>query len=652
VSKRIQAVGLVSIIVIGSVVAVLVVFYPWDTTDPVVTIVRPVEGVYANPTQLLEIVASDNFQIDSVWYNWEGVNVTYTGPEEIVFPEGTTTIHVWANDTAGNVGSTSVTFTILSSSELFVSDWDTTETSWGSSNSNQVRLPLEEGGTYQFLVDWGDGLSDMIDTWNQSEVTHSYTSAGVYTIRINGTLVGWRFNNKGDRSKLVEISQWGQLRLGNSGGYFFGCSNLNLTANDDLNMTGTTSLSYLFCDCWKLGTSGNMNGWDVSNVTDMSWMFKDASTFNQDISAWDVSSVTDMRGLFNDAFAFNQDIGAWDVSSVTDMSCMFQGAFAFNQSIGAWNVSSVTRMIGMFAGTSAFNQDISAWASVTDMNAFNQDISTWDVSSVTHMSNMFVGASAFNQDISAWDVSSVTDMSWMFDSASAFDQDISTWDVSSVTDMCAMFQGASAFNQSIGAWDVSGVTDMNSMFADTSAFNQDLSTWDVSSVTDMRGMFGGAYTFNQNISAWDVSSVTDMSFMFSHASVFNQDIGAWDMSSVTDMRWMFRSASAFNQDLSTWDVSSVTSMSYMFCDAYAFNQDIGTWDVSKVTGMRDMFYGVNLSTANYDSLLLGWSQLTLQFGVNFHGGGSKYSAGAAAAARQYIIDTFGWIIQDGGQSGT
>jgi hypothetical protein len=74
--------------------------------------------------------------------------------------------------------------------------------------------------------------------------------------------------------------------------------------------------------------------------------------------------------------------------------------------------------------------------------------------------------------------------------------------------------------------------------------------------------------------------------------------------------------------------------------------------VSSVADMSNIFYGVTLSTANYDSLLLGWSQLTLQYGVNFHGGGSKYSAGAAAAARQYLIDTFGWIIQDGGQSGT
>ncbi|MFW9963828.1 MAG: BspA family leucine-rich repeat surface protein, partial [Candidatus Sifarchaeia archaeon] len=575
VSKRVLAVVLASIVVIGSVVAVLVVFYPRDTTYPVVTIVRPVEGVYIDSTQLLEIVASDNIQIDSIWYNWEGVDVTYTGPEQIAFPGGTTTIHAWANDTAGNVGSASITITTFSSAELFVSDWNTTLTSTGSSDSNQVRLPLEEGGTYQFLVDWGDAHSDMIDTWNQPEVTHSYTSAGVYTIRIGGTLVGWRFNNEGDRLKLVEISQWGQVRLGNSGGYFYGCSNLNLTANDSLNLTGTTSLSGLFLHCERLGTSGNMNGWDVSSVTNMSEMFYGAYTFNQDISDWDVSSVIDMSWMFYDALAFNQDISAWDVSSVTDMSWMFYQAYAFNQ-----------------------------------------DISAWDVSSVTDMSYMFFYAYVFNQDISAWDVSSVTDMSWMFYQAYAFNQDISAWDVSSVTAMSGMFYGALAFNQ-------------------------DISAWDVSSVTAMSGMFYYALAFNQDISAWDVSSVTDMSWMFSFASAFNWYIGAWDVSSVTDMSWMFGGTSAFNQSIGAWDVSSVTDMSLMFYEALAFNQDISAWDVSSVTAMSGMFHGVTLSTANYDSLLLGWASLTLQHGVGFHGGGSKYSAGAAAAARQYIIDTYG-----------
>ena len=40
--------------------------------------------------------------------------------------------------------------------------------------------------------------------------------------------------------------------------------------------------------------------WDVSNVTDMSWMFWGAESFDGDISEWDVSNVTDMDGIFDD----------------------------------------------------------------------------------------------------------------------------------------------------------------------------------------------------------------------------------------------------------------------------------------------------------------------------------------------------------------
>ena len=39
---------------------------------------------------------------------------------------------------------------------------------------------------------------------------------------------------------------------------------------------------------------GPIGGWDVSRVTDMSKLFKDKGSFNEDISCWNVSEVTNM----------------------------------------------------------------------------------------------------------------------------------------------------------------------------------------------------------------------------------------------------------------------------------------------------------------------------------------------------------------------
>ncbi len=111
---------------------------------------------------------------------------------------------------------------------------------------------------------------------------------------------------------------------------------------------------------------------------------------------------------------------------------------------------------------------------------------------------------------------------------------------------------------------------------------------------------------------------------------------------------MFYGAYSFNQDIRGWDVSNVINMERMFDEAFSFNQDIGGWNVSNVTNMHNMFSATELSIENYNSLLLGWSQLNLQSNVVFGAGYSQYNYGAPADARQSIIDNFNWTITDGG----
>ena len=149
---------------------------------------------------------------------------------------------------------------------------------------------------------------------------------------------------------------------------------------------------------------------DTSKITDMSKLFIgndeimyiiENDKYSRDFSGielWDVSNVTNMSYMFYES-SFNQDISSWDVSNVTDMQEMFCRT-PFNQDIGSWDVSNVTNMSWMFANSS-----------------FNQDISSWDISNVTNMSWMF-SKSPFNQDISSWDVSKVKDMRMMFSDSS------------------------------------------------------------------------------------------------------------------------------------------------------------------------------------------------------------------------------------------
>ncbi len=418
-----------------------------------------------------------------------------------------------------------------------------------------------------------------------------------------------------------------------------------------------------------------------NTVTDLSYAFADALG-NPDLTGWDTSQVTDMTGLFRKATSFNRNIGVWNTSAVTSMRSMFVGASAFNQELSAWNVANVTNMSFMFDGAVNFNNSGPTQSGMASSILSGTAPLRWTTSAVTDMSYMFRGAKSFNQNINSWDVSKVTNFKYMFagaDTSTGISDGINPNDASiyfnnggandqsngisgsaplwtayppgsgtgtAAIDMSFMFSGAMFFNQNLNSWDTSYVTNMAQMFENAQGFNNGDQkytsnnagshnfTWSTGRVTSFIAMFYNTYAFNQNLNSWDVASATTFRYMFANTRANNTGAGCncdffnngnsriattsntltWLASGsnalAVDMGYMFSNNPYFNQDISGWDVSKVTDFSQTFNGAIAFNNGQGaggvgtkplSWNTSAVTLMNNMFYGATSFNQNIDN---------------------------------------------------
>ncbi|MCL6267059.1 BspA family leucine-rich repeat surface protein [Flagellimonas myxillae] len=525
----------------------------------------------------------------------------------------------------------------------------------GATQFNQILSNWNTSSvTNMFRMFYQSGFQNSLGTWDVSNVgnlTEVLTGSQLTTVNFDNTLVAW--------------SQLGSLQ-----------NNLQFdTGSSEYCLGATARQSIIDSYGWTINDNGE--NCPTQNAFVTTW-----KTDNEGMSEDNALSIPIVGGpytidwgdgtveidLFGTATHTYTTVGTYTVSIVADAVSIQHNSYPGNEAfsdatklleINQWGDIQWNSMLAAFAGCSNMDvvaydvPDFSGLTSLFGMFSYcgslkgNATFNAWDISNIDNLTQVFYVCSQFNADISNWDVSNVTAISNLFVNCSIFNQDISNWDVSSVTDMGGMFSGAIQFNQDISGWNVSNVTSMRSMFQH-SEFNQDISGWDVSNVTDMTAMFNQTPNFNQDISGWDVSSVTDMSSMFGGTGAFNQDISGWDVSNVTRMWATFSNSTVFNQDISGWDVSNVTNMFWLFARATAFNQDLGNWDVSKVTDMTDIFESGNMSNYNYDRTLIGWAGLpSLQFGVTFDAPQNQYCA--SEEARQNIIDTYNWIINDGGE---
>ena len=398
---------------------------------------------------------------------------------------------------------------------------------------------------------------------------------------------------------------------------------------------------------------GPINGWNTEEVTDFSYLFRGATTFNDAIGSWNTNSGTTMKGMFYKAKAFNRDISGWNLGGVTDVSRMFAQAEAFNQPVNTWRPAALMTVNQMFSAATAFDQSVDGidFSRVVDFSFmfsgcthFNQDLTSMDVAAGVDFSHMFAGAASFDSSLSGWDMTSAEDLTGMFKSygASAFNQPL-VWDITNVRLMAYMFVGCNKFDQDLDDWTPDGVEDsgaLDQMFKDATIMAGKMPCWTSSfsyegvdylkitndyvavcamtttlapitteppeatapppgashTDTSIRAAVklwfedeAGATEKYGAIATWITTDVTDMSFLFKNRANFNGDITGWDLANVVTTKGMFKGCKSFTRDISGWSMSANQNMARMFSGATAFNVDIGGWSTGSVTSMAEMF---------------------------------------------------------------
>jgi len=189
-------------------------------------------------------------------------------------------------------------------------------------------------------------------------------------------------------------------------------TDLGTAAGNDLGMNNMFENSQAF--------NQDISSWNMSHVTGMHSMFKGAVAFNNGGVALDWTDLgtaagndLGMNNMFENNQIFNQDISSWNVSHVTGMHSMFKNAGAFNNGGMALDWTDL--------GTAA-NNTLGMNEMFESAVSFNQPLNTWNVTRVTGMNELFYLATSFDQDLRYWCVEHITSAPTRFSDGSGLSE--------------------------------------------------------------------------------------------------------------------------------------------------------------------------------------------------------------------------------------
>ena len=186
--------------------------------------------------------------------------------------------------------------------------------------------------------------------------------------------------------------------------------NSNESADDDKDMTNTSSADSMFDGCSQLKTI-NSKHWRFGILNNASCMFRGCEALESlDTSKWNLSFLSNASEMFSGCSKVKKlDVSNWDTSSLETANNMFRGCIKLPTiDVASWDTSSLTTANRMFCDC----------REVEDL-----DLGNWDTSSLDNVMEIFLECKKLkNVDISNWKLPTNCQTNSMFGSCKLLEQ--------------------------------------------------------------------------------------------------------------------------------------------------------------------------------------------------------------------------------------
>ena len=213
-------------------------------------------------------------------------------------------------------------------------------------------LPLTSSGEYNFIVSWGDGKTNRITSYNQTERIHTYASNGTYTIELRGICTEWdefargTDNNKTYITNLIEAK--GNIGLTKLN--FYSCYNIYSIPNNFFDtLVSLTNINRLFHSSGITTIPSDLFKYNI-NITTFDSVFasntllttipSDLFKYNVNVTSFSQCFVncTSLTTIPSDLFKYNVNVTSFFYTfSASGISSVPVDLFKYNVNVTSFN---------------------------------------------------------------------------------------------------------------------------------------------------------------------------------------------------------------------------------------------------------------------------------------------------------------------------